>query len=699
MNRSRTTVVGFLVAVSAIGSWPASAAPPAPRTLTEAGRKLEAAYAERLGALRAELAPLLPSFDAQRKDAFRQTREEVRRAEAAATAARQAFDKIAGARGLVEHAKGKWIDGAEKGIEAARAALKQATTEADREAARKELAKWQANKEDGLKALRERQAVLDQALADEPRLVRASEAAKTALAAAQNAEQTAAQGLLAAADPFLSSAGLDARLVECAVLAHATPRGLAEFAQQGREQETLVESLLKDVGLMKAMLVAGGAREGRYGPAMHIHSSIRQSSPRSKDGVLQRLALAVALEHAAPIAQSNPKATTDAPAFVDPAGRYRHFEQAFLAGELDPAFAGLSVWELRNVVNGDESDETLTWGREMLRNYRPDHVLNPDYGWRYSGAVRTDVKYGSQNVKDDLPTLQNYQNICRNGGVCGRRAFFGRFVLRSFGIPTVARPQRGHAALAHWTPEGWVINLGAGWGYPDAKGVMGLTDADFLLETQVRRHPAEHEKSLRAEWAGDALAEAKYESLKPNTGGLWSLLALYRKRAVVAGAKSVALAALGGELGEANESAEARARALVKADVTEADRRIVVGADGTITIPAAACGGAQIVGSFLGGLQLFSGGGAVTCDVEVPSAGRYALSARVVTLQVNPNLIVSTNASAETVEIAVPYTVGRWQQTPPVQVSLKKGRNSLRFARPEGSRGLTIKEFTLAPAK
>ena len=76
------------------------------------------------------------------------------------------------------------------------------------------------------------------------------------------------------------------------------------------------------------------------------------------------------------------------------------------------------------------------------------------------------------------------------GGVCGRRAFFGRFILQSFGIPSVPRPQRGHAALAHWTPEGWVVNLGAGWGCAEAKGVLGLTDADFLLETQVRKYPA-----------------------------------------------------------------------------------------------------------------------------------------------------------------------------------------------------------------
>jgi hypothetical protein len=59
-------------------------------------------------------------------------------------------------------------------------------------------------------------------------------------------------------------------------------------------------------------------------------------------------------------------------------------------------------------------------------------------------------------------------------------------VLRTFhpallGIPTVARPQRGHASLCHWTPDGWVICLGAGWGW-------GWTsygqDRDFLAHGQ-----------------------------------------------------------------------------------------------------------------------------------------------------------------------------------------------------------------------
>jgi hypothetical protein len=169
--------------------------------------------------------------------------------------------------------------------------------------------------------------------------------------------------------------------------------------------------------------------------------------------------------------------------------------------------------------------------------------------------------------------------------------------------------------------------------------------------------------------------------------------------AIVADVKPVQLAARGTELGEANESAETKARALVKAEVSEADKKVAVGPNGVITIPAAACGGAQILGSFGGGHQLFSGSGAITCDVEVPGAGNYALTARVATVQDNPQLLLTANDAKEAVEIAVPYTIGMWQQTPPAQLTLAKGKNNLRLSRPEGSRGLAIKEFTLTPVK
>jgi formylglycine-generating enzyme required for sulfatase activity len=408
---------------------------------------------------------------------------------------------------------------------------------------------------------------------------------------------------------FLASGALDAKLVKYVVLLEATPQGLAEFAQQGEEKTALVEKMLADADLMKQMLVADGAAKGKYGRAMEIYTAIEEASDKAGEGVLQRLALAVSLEHAIPMKQANPTARTEAPETIDPVNRYLHYEKAYLGGELDPAFERLSTWALRFVVNGDEPDETLAWGREMLRNFRPDHIYNSNEGWRYVSLVSTDVKYGSENVKYDRPELQRYQNILMNGGVCGRRAFIGRFILRAFGIPTIARPSRGHGALAHCTQKGWVVNLGGGWG-AGWTSTRYKQDVDFLASTQARNNREAYLKVKRAQWAGDALGEKRTYGEHDGDPDFWNDVALRTQRAIIKESKAVTLDALGEDLGEANEPTVAEA--LLASPVTPEHRKITYGQDGVISMPAAAyskpSGNTRDVfamKSFGGGLQIF----------------------------------------------------------------------------------------------
>jgi hypothetical protein len=531
------------------------------------------------------------------------------------------------------------------------------------------------------------------------------EAAQAALAQATTRAQAPARAILTDLEPFLSSDKLDAQLVKCTVLTEATPRGLAAFAQQGPEQAALVEKLLGDAKLMKEMLIGGGAQDGRYGRAMQIYTAIQKASPEAGEGLFQRLALAVSLEHAVPIAQSNPQAQINAPAIVDPVKRYLAYEKAFLKGELDPGFKDLTVWDYRWVVNGDEPDSMLAWGREMLHNYRPDEIETSDYRWRYVKSVKTEVKYGSQDQKYDLPSLQEYQNIIKTGGVCGRRAFFGRFILRCFGIPTLARPQKGHATLVHWTPDGWVINLGAGWGWGWLH--TGQEDLDFLLETQARKNQNAYLQVLRAQWVGAILGEPSVLGFHAPASGFWNGVALYQQRAIAEASKAVALAAVGTDIGEANESKE---KEVVKTVVvTDADRKIVIGQNGVITIPAVACTNPTnsterilFMKSDLGGMQLhYTRLGKqpepFAYTFEAPVAGKYALTARVVTTSSDQRLLVAANDAKEPTDIALPYTIGKWEQTPPVPLSLVKGQNVLRFSRTEPVKGLTIKDFTLTP--
>jgi len=679
------------------------AAPPAP--LTPAGRALEAKYAERLETLRTEILKAVPTPDPLKKSAYLKAVQAEKTAEKKVNAAQQDLGRVARAQALVAHAKGKWIGGAEKGIAAAKAKLRKATTAAEREAARKELAKWQANKKEGLKALKERQAALDKAKREEPKLIRNLKAAEKTLGRAKARTTEALEELNLAS--FLSSDKWDAKLAEFVVLLEATPHRLAAFAQKNKRSEELIDQMLADGDLLVQMAVADGAKDGNYGQAMKIYRDIRKASPEAQSGALQRLALAIALEHATPIAQRNAKARTEAPATVDPVKRYLHYRDAFLNHELDPAFGDLTVWDYRMVVNGEEPDEIAAWGRRMLRNYRPDEVSKRDYRWRYVEAVRTEIRYGSQDNKYDRDDLQFFQNILMNGGVCGRRAFFGRFILRAFGIPTTARPQRGHAALTHWTPEGWVICLGAGWGHGWTK-TRYTKDLDFLANTQARMTGKPYLQVKRAQWIGDVMGEPRVFGLLSGNPEFWYSVSLYTQRRIVADAEAKTPAAVGADIAEANETKEKIEPAEVT--LTDADRRVVVGKDGVITIPAAATskptrstGKIIFMPSNLGGTQLHYSRNGRPQDFEytfnAPAAGTYALTARVVTPSWKQHLLLSVNGAKEPVDIPLPHTVGMWGTTQPVVVTLSEGKNVLRFShKSEGyAKGFSIRDFTLRP--
>ena len=677
-----------------------------PVPLSQTGKKLEAAYAKQLKELNRELAKALPKVDPRKKAAFLKARTDEVTATAGIKAAQDKMGVYNTAKALVAHAKGKWIGGANQGITAANAKLKNAKTATERAAAEKELAHWQQNRKDGEDALKERQANLDKAAKERPQAEKALKEAQAALAEAKatTLKTIADLGLNA----LLSSSKLDAWLAKHTVLTEATPAGLAAFAQQGEEQASLIEKMLSANDLLIQMAVADGAKDGNYGAAMQIYRNIWSASDKVAEGPLRKLALAISLEHATPIKQRSATAQKDAPEFVDPVERYLNYEKALLNGELDPAFKNLTVWDYRMVVDGEEPNEILTWGREMLRNYRPDHVTMDDYRWRYVALVRSDIPYGSQDNKYDKPELQFFQNILMNGGICGRRAFIGRFTLRSFGIPTTARPQRGHAALVHWTPDGWVPCLGAGWGNGWTKGQYDK-DLDFLATTQARAAGQDFLKVKRAQWIGDVMGEPRVFGLLSKTKPeFWYGASLYIQKGVIADAKSKTLDAVGQDIAEATETKEKVE--ITKVTITEKDRNIFVDPEGVITIPASATskptkssGKIIFMDSVLGGKQLHysrTSGGHQPFEYtfEAPATGDYSLTSRVATPSWQQSLFVTVNDSKEQAELVLPHTVGMWEDSPPVTITLTKGKNVLRFSREGSVKGISIKDFTLSPA-
>jgi hypothetical protein len=83
----------------------------------------------------------------------------------------------------------------------------------------------------------------------------------------------------------------------------------------------------------------------------------------------------------------------------------------------------------------------------------------------------------------------------------------------------------------------------------------------------------------------------------------------------------------------------------------------------------------------------------------VPESGKYQLTATLVTVQQGQKLMVAANEPANPIEIPVPYTMGKWQATQPVEVNLVKGANLLYLALQEGSRGVSIRNFMLTPVR
>lgn len=125
-------------------------------------------------------------MDIRNKEAFLKARATEVKAEAALATARQNLAKIKTAKDLVAHAKGKWIGGADQGIAAAKEQLKHATTDAERQTAENELAKWTKNREDGVAALQQRQALWEQAERDRPRAEQELKAAEKRLVEAKS---------------------------------------------------------------------------------------------------------------------------------------------------------------------------------------------------------------------------------------------------------------------------------------------------------------------------------------------------------------------------------------------------------------------------------------------------------------------------------------------------------------------------------
>ena len=423
--------------------------------------------------------------------------------------------------------------------------------------------------------------------------------------------------------------------------------------------------------------------------------------------------------------------------YIDPVQRYLHYERAYLAGDLDPAFEVLTAFECRYVTNSPAFDGELAWLRQTLGNTRPDIVggfgtnNDTEQKWRYAMATRTDVRYGHSTW---LSAEHNYSQIPAAGGECGPRAQFGRFARRAFGLPVWGMRQPGHACWTVWTPAGgWMVEQGATWSHGWWSDWGG---PDFLLETQCREDRTAFQHVLRGQWAatarGEPLVDKTWTPRTPGkgygTGGVWGALMLYLKKLTV-NTTSPMPRIVGAP------TVPTKVGRLVARWPTQEPTPNVTINNGTIHIPAAAANVSGkngsvytvIMKSFDHGQQLCSrcvharynagavrtGDGAsavpanspLGCDFEfafkIAEQRTAFIEVNLSTWHVNQSLQLSvstdTNGSVQDVGLAVPYTAGNWSCTAPVKIKLHTGTNRLRFTRGNSTCSVSIKELFLYP--
>ena len=715
----------------------------APVALTDAGKSLESKYAAAQAALKTELEKAIPKLDEAKIAAWMQAVQAEAGPEKEASATAKEVQKLQGAESKL-HDLQEQLKYAPSTLEDAQEDLARARARGEEDPER-------------MKMLQSAESFLKSRQGDIDKLNAAIEKGKTdvqdakvklpdAIKAAQAAKQAHDNALAATykamdalgAGSILSSSALDAKLAQYTILTDATPTILAEFAQQSPGNQKLVDQLLTDKDLMLQMLVNDGASGGRYGQAMKIYTDIQKASPKAKDGIFQRLAMAVSLAHATPIENRNRPTGADGleasdadtanpgSKFIDPVQRYLSYEKWYEAGELHKGFKDLNVWNLRRVVDCADPDEILVWGRKMLHTLRPDCIPDDDNSLVFTNVTDAEIAYGSGGLVNDLQDKHFMQNILANGGICGRRGFFTRFILQAFGVPAIERVEPGHSTVALWHSSGWQTVLGGGFGksnrgfYSKMGGGGGNYGADvnFVASSLARENETAYLKVKRAQWIASLMGETWKPGLITYSGkstgpaplkpgevakpSAWSDLALYEQRGINEG-----LQALKTKSATTSSVAKAEPAATGKASVDSS---------GVITIPSASCSSpteskrvlykgrqADLVvflkdktdKTVLHLSRYAKEGDTFEYTFDAPKAGTYQLVIDLATPKPNQKLFATPNGGTP-VEIALPYTIGLWGKTDPVSIELKAGSNVLKF---HGPARATFDQLTLKPKK
>lgn len=494
-------------------------------------------------------------------------------------------------------------------------------------------------------------------------------------------------------------------------------RRTARYSYTGVEAKQTIVNLFSidtNIPLLKEMFIHGvpeGGNLGRndqfgYVNAISVYNSIQANKVKNADNyrALRKLAIAVAAELSS---QSK----------IDPLARYKHYEEAYLTGELDSYFEYLTIWEMRMAINSPQTDEELSWGRQAFQQFSPQSVYHK---WGYSTWM---VDYKRPNWKVNRDDMRV---VLADGGLCGPRAVWARFTHQAFGLPVWGVQQPAHGAFNRWIEQrGWNTALTR---KPIEISSWQLRNAlDFRMETEYRQRFGDFSyvsKVSILEYFARAMNEPrenirtrKYASTDPNA--LFYSLAILQRR------RYYHLGWLRKER-DGEPEVESKIEALIQR-VDETQDNFQVLNNGTIIIPAARTtfgkrkgqcaksyeGGQQVSLSAKGQFELHY---QISPEVNWAERKKYLLSIKLatskppdlknVTHQVPMTVKVTSDynennmrvRSSMDYKISVPYTKALFQWTEPIEIDLGGGVEDFQLTMPKANQKLTVKELRLQPA-
>ena len=502
-------------------------------------------------------------------------------------------------------------------------------------------------------------------------------------------------------DPVVAPA-----LAQRQLIAKAGPDKLGAFAKADAANKPFLTWLLKDRQVMDLYLegatpVSLGAREdnswGLSTGALDIWKKIYLADPESKQGMPLKLAIATALR---PPGTGAPGSGQQKPP-SDPVVRYKYFKAAHANKELFPSFDKLTVWDLQFVVSSGASEADLTWGREMVRAWRPDYLINEKV-----------VDTTSQVWRRNSPISHvDYKAVFAGGGKCGPRSSWSVFICQAWGIPAIGVGQPAHACVAFKDVNGtWQVGYGRGWQVSKLEGMGG---PDFVASVESRSRADVFSQVEHLRWLASSVAANKDQAA--------AVLAVAKTlNQAPAAAKDLTTSLKPEEMdAEPGVVKPAAAKAPEVAGVTVKPEPPYTPVPGVIHVNAAAFakmagvtsyGGAQTAGvclhdCYTGGKQVHfqahMQSASVTYDIEVPEAGTYSLELKVATANLEQVInvqVLDSTPPTEKIAINLPYTTGLWGTAKGPDLKLNKGKQTIEISH-GFQRGVAFKSFDLKLVK